>query len=94
MALFSTNPYNNFQSTNSQEYIALDKGAKQDFHPKTHFNIIPGNSDAFSAEIEKYSTQFGYGSLLNVPSNRYVDAADANVITYKHQHDQDLEQDD
>jgi hypothetical protein len=81
-ALFSTNPYNNFLSANSKEYIALDKGSKQDFRPKTCFNIIPGNSDAFSAEIKKYSAQFGYGSFLNVPSNRDVDAADANVITY------------
>jgi hypothetical protein len=83
MALFSTYPYNNFQSANSKECIALDKGAKKDFHPKTRFDIIPGNSDAFSAEMKIYSTQFGFGSLLNDPSNRDVDAADANVITYK-----------
>ena len=83
MSLFSTNPYNNFQSGNSKEYIAIDKGAKQDFRHKTHFNIIPGNSDNFTAEIKKYSTQFGYGSLINVPSDRDVDVADANVITYK-----------
>jgi hypothetical protein len=83
MASFSTNPYNNFQSANSKEYIALDKGAKQDFCPKTRFNIIPGKSDAFSAEIKKCSTQFGYGSLLNVLSDCDVDAADANAITYK-----------
>jgi hypothetical protein len=74
---------NNFQSANSKEYIALDKGAKQDFFPETHFDIIRGISDAFSAEIKKYSTQFGYRSLLNVPPDRDVDAADANVITYK-----------
>jgi hypothetical protein len=83
MACFSTNPYNNFQSANSKEYFALDKGAKQDFCPETRFDIIPRISDAFSAEIEKNSTQFGYGSLLNVPSDCDVDAADANVITYK-----------
>jgi hypothetical protein len=53
MASFSINLYNNFQSVNSKEHIALDKGAKQDFCPKTHLDIIPGNSDAFSAEIKK-----------------------------------------
>ncbi len=40
MALFSTNPYNNFQAANLKEYIPLDKGAKQDFRPKNRFNII------------------------------------------------------
>jgi hypothetical protein len=53
MASYSTNPYNNYQAANSKEYISLDKGAKQDFRPETHFDIIPGNSDLFSAEIEK-----------------------------------------
>jgi hypothetical protein len=47
MASFSTNPYNNFQAANSKEYIFLNKGAKQDFHPETHYYIIPGNSDIF-----------------------------------------------
>ena len=83
MASYSTNPYNNFHAANSKEYISLDKGAKQDFRPETRFDIIPGNSDLFSAEIKKYSTQFGYGALLNVPSERDVDATDPNIITYK-----------
>ena len=83
MASYSTNPYNNYQAANSKEYISLDKGAKQDFRPETRFDIIPGNSDLFSAEIEKYSTQFGYGALLNVPSECNVDATDPNIITYR-----------
>ncbi len=77
------NPYNNFQAANSKEYISLNKAAKQDFKPETHFDLIPGNSDPFSAEIEKYSTQFGYGGLLNVPTDCNVDPTDANAITYK-----------
>jgi hypothetical protein len=83
MASFSTNPYNNFQAANSKEYISFNKGAKQDFCPETRYDIIPGNSDVFVAEIQKYAAQFGYGSLLNVPSDRNVDASDANTITYK-----------
>ena len=83
MASYSTNPYNNYQAANLKEYISLDKGAKQDFRPETRFDIIPGNSDLFSAEIEKCSTQFGYGALLNVPSERNVDATDPNIITYR-----------
>ena len=59
MALFLTNPYNNFQASNLKEYNFLDKGAKEDIHSKTHFNLIPLNSDVFSAEIKKYATQFG-----------------------------------
>jgi hypothetical protein len=35
------------------------------------------------AEKEKYSTQFDYGALLNVPTNCDVDPTDANAITYK-----------
>jgi hypothetical protein len=69
MASYSTNPYNNFQAANSKEYISLDKGAKQDFRPETRFDIIPGNSDLFSAEIKKCATQFGYGALLNVTTD-------------------------
>jgi hypothetical protein len=83
MSLYSTNPYNNFQAANSKEYISLDKRAKQEFRPKTCFDLIPGNSDPFSNEIKKCSRQFGYGSLLNVPTNRGVNATDANVFTYK-----------
>ncbi len=77
------NPYNNFQATNSKEYISLDKAAKQDFILETCFDLIPGNSDSFLAEIEKYSTQFGYSALLNVPTARDVDSIDANTIIYK-----------
>jgi hypothetical protein len=83
MSLYSTNPYNNFQAANSKEYISLDKGAKQDFCSETCFDLIPGNSDPFSNEIEKCSRQFGYGSLINVPTNRDLNATDANVFTYK-----------
>ncbi len=83
MSLYSTNPYNNFQAANLKEYISLDKGAKQDFRPKTRFDLIPGNSDHFSNEIKKCSRQFGYGSLLNVPTNHEVNATDANVFRYK-----------
>jgi hypothetical protein len=68
MASFSTNPYNNFQAANSKEYLSLDKVAKQDFNSETRFDLIPGNRDSFLAEIEKYSTQFGLGALLNIPT--------------------------
>ena len=83
MASYSTNLFNNFQATNSKEYISLDKGAKQDFCPETCFDIISGNSYILSAEIKKCVTQFGYGALLNVPSEHDVDATDPNTITYK-----------
>jgi hypothetical protein len=45
--------------------------------------MIPGNNDPFLVKIEKYSTQFCNGALLNVPTNCYVDPTDANAITYK-----------
>jgi hypothetical protein len=83
MASYLTNPYNNFQAANTKEYISPDKGAKQDFRPETHFDIIPGNSDLFSAEIEKCATQFGYGALLNVLSKCDIDNTDPNIIIYK-----------
>ena len=82
MALYSTNPYNNFQAANSKEYIPLDKGAKQDFRPETRFDIIPGNSNLFSAAINKCAALFGYGALLNVPSDRTADTTDSNTIAY------------
>jgi hypothetical protein len=80
---FSTNPYNNFQAANSKEFISLDKEAKQDFHLETCFDLIPGNSNLFSGEIENFATQFGNRSLLNVPSNGDINASYANAITYK-----------
>jgi len=83
MASYSTNPYNNFHAANSKEYISLDKVAKQDFRPETRFDIIPGNSDLFCADVGKCAAQFGYGALLNVPTGRDVDATDPNTITYK-----------
>jgi hypothetical protein len=86
MASFLTNPYNNFQAANSKEYNAVEKGAKQDFRPKTNFDLIPGTSNSFLVEIEKYSVQFGFGALLNVPTARDVNSTDANTlntITYK-----------
>ncbi len=45
--------------------------------------MIPGHSDPFLAEIEKNSTQFGYGALLNVPTDCNVDPTDSNAFTYK-----------
>jgi hypothetical protein len=83
MSLYSTNPYNNFQAPNLKEYISLDEGTKQDFRPKMHFELIPGNSNPFSSEVKICSRLFGYGSLLNVPTNHNVDATDTNAITYK-----------
>jgi hypothetical protein len=53
MALFSTNPYNNFQAANSKEYIILDKVTKQDFKPEACFDLIPGNSNPFLAEKKR-----------------------------------------
>ncbi len=78
MALFSTNPYINFQAANFKEYISLDNGAKQDFCPETCCDLIPGNSDAFSVKIKSWSKQFGYGSLFNIPTNQNVNTFDAN----------------
>jgi hypothetical protein len=76
MTLLWTNPY-------TKEYISLDKGDKQDFQPETCFDLIPGNIDHFSAELEKYSGKFGYRSLLNVPTNCNVNATNASEIIYK-----------
>jgi hypothetical protein len=79
---FSTNPYNNYYAANSKEFISLDKAAKQDFKPETRYELLPGNADSFAANLEKYAKHYGYGFLLNVPSTRAVDAANANAITY------------
>jgi hypothetical protein len=82
---FSTNPYNNYYAANSKEFISLDKAAKQDIRPETRYDLLPGNADSFAADLEKYSKQFGYGFLLNIPTMRRVDATDANVLIYSNQ---------
>ena len=61
---FSTNPYNNYFASDSKEFIALDKSAKQDFNPDKRFDLLPENADAFAAEVEKYAKQYGYSFLL------------------------------
>ncbi len=70
---FLTNPYNNYYTADLKEFIALNKSAKQDFRLDTHFDWLPGNADAFAAEIEKYAKQFGYSFLLNAPTTRQVE---------------------
>ena len=70
---------------NSKEFISLDKAAKQDFRPETRYDILPGNAESFAADLEKYSKQFGYGFLLNVPSTRTVDTTNSNAFVYSNQ---------
>jgi len=82
---FSTNPYNNYYAANSKEFISLDKAAKQDIRPETRYDLLPGNADSFAADLEKYSKQYGYGFLLNIPTMRQIDATDANVFIYTNQ---------
>jgi hypothetical protein len=82
---FSTNPYNNCYAANLKEFISLDKAAKQDIRPETHYDLLPGNADSFAANRKKFSKQFGYGFLLNIPTMRQVDATDANALTYSNQ---------
>ncbi len=79
---FATNLYNIYYATNSKEFISLDKAAKQDFKPETHYDLVPGNADAFAANLEKYAKHFVYSYLLNVPSTCFVDATNANTFTY------------
>ncbi len=82
---FSTNPFNNYYAANSKEFISLDKAAKQDFRPETCYDLLPGNAESFAADLEKYSKQFGYGFLLNVPSTQTVDTTNSNAFVYSNQ---------
>jgi hypothetical protein len=79
---FLTNPYNKYYAADLKEFIALDKLAKEDFRPDTHFDLLPRNVDACAVEIEKYAKQFGYSFLLNVPTTRQVDTTNANLFAY------------
>ena len=79
---FLTNPFNNYYAANSKEFISLDKAAKQDFKPKSRYDLLPGNADSFAAALKKYAKHFGYGFLLNVPSTRTVNPAAANTFVY------------
>ncbi len=54
---FSTNPYNNYFASDSKEFIALDKSAKQDFNPDKCFDLLPEYADAFAVEVEKYAKE-------------------------------------
>ncbi len=82
---FLTNPYNNYYAANLKEFILLDKAAKQDFHPETCYDLLPGNADSFAANLEKFSKQFGYGFLLSIPTTHQTDATDANTFVYSNQ---------
>ncbi len=82
---FSTNPYNNYYAANLKEFISLDKTAKQDFRPGTHYNLLPSNADSFALDLEKYAKHYGYSFLLNIRSMRTVDATNANAFVYSDQ---------
>jgi hypothetical protein len=84
---FSTNPYNNYYAANSKEFISLDidKAEKQDFYPETCYNLLPGNANSFAANGKKFSKQFGYGFLFNIPTTCQTDATDANNFVYSNQ---------
>ena len=82
---FLTNPYNNYYAANLKEFISLDNAAKQDYHKETHYDLLPGNANSFAANLEKFSKQFGYGFLLNIPITRQTDATDANTFVYSNQ---------
>ena len=82
---FSTNPYNNYYAANLKEFISLDKAAKQDFRPRTCYNLLPGNADSFAVDLKKYAKHYGYSFLLNVPSTRAVNATNANAFVYSDQ---------
>jgi hypothetical protein len=82
---FLTNPYNNYYAANSKEFISLDKAAKQDFCPESHCYLLPGNADSTTANLEKFSKQFGYGFLLNIMTTHQTDATDANTFVYSNQ---------
>ncbi len=79
---FLMNPYNNYFASDSKEFIALDKSAKQDFNPDKRFDLLPENADAFAAEVEKYAKQYGFSFLLDVPTVCDVDATNAHLFTY------------
>jgi hypothetical protein len=55
---FSTNPYNKYFASDSKEFIALDKSAKQDFNPDKRFDLLPEYADAFAVEVEKYAKEW------------------------------------
>jgi hypothetical protein len=78
---FLTNLYNNYFAANLMEF----KAAKQDFHLETHYNLLPGNAVSFAANLEKFSKQFGYGFLLNIPTTHLTDATNANTFVYSNQ---------
>jgi hypothetical protein len=82
---FSTNPYNNYYAAISKELISIDKAAKQDFHPETHYNLLPGNANSFAANLKKFSKQFVYGFLLNIPTTHQTDSTNANTFVYSNQ---------
>ncbi len=78
--LLLTNLYNNYYAANSKESISLHKAAKQDFYSETCYNSLPGNANSFAANLEKFSKQFGYGFLLNIPTTRQTEATNVNTF--------------
>jgi len=72
-------------TTHFKSFLSSVKAVKQDIHPETRYDLLPGNADSFAVDLEKYSKQYGYSFLLNIPTMRQVDAADANALTYSNQ---------
>lgn len=83
--MFSTNPYGKFHDPGSKEFIQLNSAATTGFNPTRRFNLAPDNSEAFTADLEKYSKQFCYNlTLSRVATTATVDEDDGTVTLGGH----------
>jgi hypothetical protein len=68
-----------------KEVHFTQQGGKRDFHLETCYGLLPDNANSFAANLKKFSKQFGYGFLLNIPTTGQTDANNANNCVYSNQ---------
>jgi hypothetical protein len=60
---FLTSPYNNYYAANSEEFISLDKAAKQDFHLESCYNLLLGNANSFADNLKTFQSNLAMDSF-------------------------------
>ena len=86
--LITTQPYGQYQASNSKEHMSLRNAAINNFTPDQTFKLESKNATDYLNQISDLGQKFCYlGMTSRVPTECDIDAADANVITFREKKD-------
>ena len=86
--LLTTQPYGQYHASNSKEHMSLRNAAINNFTPDRTFQLDQKNANDYLSQISDLGQNFCYlGMTSRVPTECDIDAADANVITFREKKD-------